>query len=167
MDEERRVDFADPGAVEDWTAIDDVVMGGRSASGLRATDGESALFAGRVSLEDGGGFASVRSRPREWALAGTAGIALRVRGDGKTYKLGLRTDDERDGVTWQAAFETRAGVWQTVRIAFDTLAPRWRGRAVTTAEPLRPETVRTLGLLISDRQPGPFRLELAWIGVWR
>jgi NADH dehydrogenase [ubiquinone] 1 alpha subcomplex assembly factor 1 len=148
---EVRADFAQADEVREWGAVNDVVMGGVSSSSIRASGEGTAVFSGEVSLENDGGFASVRSRPR----------------DGKSYTLNLRTDDAFDGVTWQAAFATRAGEWETVRIGFEELEPRWRGRVVRDAGELAPGRVRTLGLLISDKQEGPFRLEVDWIGSWR
>jgi len=164
---EVRADFAQADEVREWGAVNDVVMGGVSSSSIRASGEGTAVFSGEVSLENNGGFASVRSQPRDWGLEGARGVALRVRGDGKSYKLNLRTDDAFDGVTWQAAFATRAGEWETLRIGFEELEPRWRGRVVRDAGELAPGRVRTLGLLISDKQEGPFRLEVDWIGSWR
>jgi len=57
----RVVDFANANEVGDWTPIDDVVMGGRSWSALTPSGSGTAIFAGRVSRENGGGFASVHS----------------------------------------------------------------------------------------------------------
>lgn len=159
-------DFARPGAAAAWLAVDDVVMGGRSASRLEAHPAGTALFVGVLSLEDGGGFGSVRSPSREWGFGGAQGIVLRVRSDGQRYKLGLRTTDAFDTLVHQAEFQVPAGAWQEVRLPWSAFQPRWRGRAVSQAEPLAPERVRSLGLLIADRQAGPFRLELAWIGSY-
>ena len=47
-------------SVDDWSAIDDRVMGGISASRLRSDESGHAVFEGEVSLASGGGFASVR-----------------------------------------------------------------------------------------------------------
>jgi NADH dehydrogenase [ubiquinone] 1 alpha subcomplex assembly factor 1 len=139
--------------------IDDVVMGGRSRSGVLACDG-GAAFAGEVSLADGGGFASIRSEPRGWDLSGRTALVLRVRGDGRRYRLNLRDDDGFDGVTHQAAFEPPRE-WAEVRVPLAALEPRFRGRPASGRLDLR--RVETVGLLVSDRQAGPFRLELAWI----
>jgi monofunctional biosynthetic peptidoglycan transglycosylase len=153
-------DFTDPEEAARWRSTDDVVMGGRSSSAVRAGDGVG-VFAGEVSLERGGGFASVRRRDQPVDLSGRDAIELRVRGDGKRYKLNLRTSGDFDGVVYQAAFETVAGEWQTVRLPLASFAPRFRGRPVTGT--LDPARVCSLGLLISDRQAGPFRLEVATI----
>ncbi len=49
-----------------WYAVDDGVMGGVSQSGFRV-DAGAGCFGGEVSLENGGGFASVRREPRNCA----------------------------------------------------------------------------------------------------
>jgi hypothetical protein len=36
---------------------------------------------------------------------------------------------------------------------------------VTGTGPLHPERIRRLGLMVSDRQAGPFELLVDWIGV--
>ncbi len=158
------LDFADPARAGDFASIDDAVMGGRSWSAVAAGDG-AAVFSGEVSLEHGGGFASVRSRPLGLDLSAADGLALRVRGDGRAYKLNLRTDRDFDGITWQARFATEAGAWTTVVLPFSAFVPVYRGRPVPSAPPLDLRHVETIGLLVSDRQAGPFRLEIAEIAA--
>jgi NADH dehydrogenase [ubiquinone] 1 alpha subcomplex assembly factor 1 len=153
-------DFGDPSRSGDFTPIDDAVMGGRSRS--RAALEHGVLrFEGEVSLEDGGGFASIRSAPAPFNLTGAAGLALRVCGDGKRYKINLRTDDGLDDVAWQASFDTATGGWEIILLPLELFAPVLRGRPAPQAGPLRPDRVRTVGILISDRQAGPFRLEIS------
>jgi monofunctional biosynthetic peptidoglycan transglycosylase len=159
-------DFGDPDRAGGFAPVDDAVMGGRSRSSA-VLDGGALRFEGEVSLEDGGGFASIRSAPAPLDLSGAAGLALRVRGDGKRYKVNLRTDDALDGVTWQAAFETATGGWEVILLPFEGFAPMVRGRPAPAAGPLQPGRIRTVGLLISDRQAGPFRLELAAVAGYR
>ena len=103
--------FESADSVADWSAIDDTVMGGVSSSRLRHDPAGHAVFEGVVSLERNGGFASVRSRPLDLAAPGTVSYVLEVRGDGKRYKLNLRTDDAFDGVSYQAAFEAPPDTW--------------------------------------------------------
>ncbi len=159
-------DFSDPARSGGFASIDDVVMGGRSSS--RASCRDAALvFEGEVSLEQGGGFASIRSAPAPLPLAGALGLALRLLGDGHRYKLNLRCDDALDGVTWQADFATTPGDWQELLLPFDRFRPTWRGREVTGAAPLDPAAVRTVGLLIGGRQAGPFRLVVAALAARR
>jgi NADH dehydrogenase [ubiquinone] 1 alpha subcomplex assembly factor 1 len=160
---ERLVDFAGSDATMDWHPIDDVVMGGVSQSALQPYARGFACFGGVVSLERGGGFASVRTEPRKWNTAGAQAFVLRCRGDGRQYKFTVRTDDGFDGVQYQARFAPPRGEWTTVVIPVTEFAASFRGRLVPGAQPLDPAHIRQLGLMISDKQAGPFELLLEWI----
>jgi len=154
-----------------WYPVDDVVMGGRSSSALQWYD-RIAVFTGTVSLEQGGGFASVRTA--EYAppldLSAGTGVALRLRGDGRRYKLVLRSGDFDTGVAYSAPFDTAAGQWLIVPLPFARFVPAFRGRTLADAPPLDPTRICALQLMISkvefDGQPnrhflpGPFRLEI-------
>ena len=65
-----------------WIIVNDDVMGGRSRSEMILTDEGTALFQGTLSLENHGGFASVRTLLPSHTLDGYQGLVLRVRGDG-------------------------------------------------------------------------------------
>jgi monofunctional biosynthetic peptidoglycan transglycosylase len=158
------VDFSS--GAEAWRNIDDVVMGGRSSSEMVVSDGV-AVFRGEVSLENYGGFASVRSAPQEHDLSSFDGVVLRLRGDGKRYRFRLRTTPAFDGVSYQAPLEPAADTWQEIRIPFGVFEPVFRGRQVPDHPPLDPAQIKTFGLLISDKQAGPFRLEIEWINGYR
>lgn len=146
-----------------WTVIDDPTMGGRSRSQFVPTDGGTACFTGVVSLENGGGFCSVRS-PEFSPAAAATGVQLRVRGDGRTYKVCLHTRHMLPGTSYRATFEPRPGEWEDVRIPLsEFVLMRFGARAGVT--PVDPARVTALSLLIADRQDGPFALELAHVGL--
>ena len=150
------LDFRDAAVAREWTSVDDRVMGGVSTSQITATP-EGLEFSGVVSLAHNGGFASIRARPREYDLAGATALLARVRGDGQTYQLALRTDETFDGVQYQARFATPAGEWIEVVLPVTDFQPTFRGRPVE-APALDPARIRGFGFLIADRQAGPFRL---------
>jgi hypothetical protein len=150
--------FESAASVAGWSAIDDVVMGGVSRSHLRYDPAGYAVFEGFVSLEHNGGFASVRSGLQDLGVPGAAAYSIEFNGDGKRYKLNLRTDDAFDGVNYQAAFEAPAGPWTWVRLSLCAFVPTFRGRRVSDAPKLDPARVRQIGLMIADRQAGPFAL---------
>ena len=145
--------------------MNDVVMGGISRSEFVQSEPGIASFSGNVSLENSGGFASVRTAPRAWPAGGAGAFMLRVRGDGKRYKFTIRTDDGFDGVQYQSRFEPQALEWQEVRLPVESFVATFRGRPVPGAPPLDPARARTLGLMISDRQAGAFSLLIDWIAV--
>lgn len=157
------MDFTGGGERGRWRVVNDGVMGGLSRSEFLDDGDGPGVFRGTVSLDNNGGFASVRTAPADLGLGGFDGIRLQVRGDGKRYSFRLRTDDRFDGVAWSAPFETRAGEWVTVTLPFDEFRPTWRGRTVPGTPPLDPARIRQLGLLIADRQAGPFRIDIGRI----
>lgn len=48
--------------IKTWYIVDDVVMGGRSSGTFTLNEDGHGVFAGNVSLENNGGFSSVRDR---------------------------------------------------------------------------------------------------------
>jgi len=153
------IDFKDPSEKGQWERMNDVVMGGVSGSRFTVEEG-IAVFQGEVSLENYGGFASIRSLLRDFGLDGYNGLIVRVRGDGKSYRLRLRTDDEYDGIAYQAVFQTDPGEWISVRLPFSGFVPVFRGRIVPDAPALSPDRIRRVGFMIADRQEGQFLLEI-------
>ena len=160
-------DFADPTHVEAWEWVGDPVMGGVSTGSFVGVAGGVAVFAGTVSLAQGGGFASVRSAPGVFDLSGYEGILLDVRGDGRAYKLSLRTDPWFDAVAYQLRFATRPGARDEHRLPFSAFRPTWRGRPVPGAPPVEPARIASFGLVAGDGLAGPFRLEIAAIRAYR
>ena len=76
-----------------WQAVNDGVMGGRSQGDSARTKDGTLLFSGEISLENNGGFSSIRTREQDLQLGDYDGLEVRVRGDGRTYKLSLRTKE--------------------------------------------------------------------------
>lgn len=157
-------DFSDPGAIAEWGAIDDRVMGGVSSSQLRYDLAGHAIFEGNVSLERNGGFASIRSKPALRGEPGALTCVIETRATSKRFKLNLLTDDAFDGVNYQASFSPEPS-WQTLYIPLGTFRATFRGREVPGAPALDPARIRQVGLMITDRQAGPFALEVRRIGL--
>ena len=152
--------FADPGAVQAWRAIDDRVMGGLSQSGLRFDPQGHATFSGEVSLERNGGFASVRSASGDNGMPGATACVLELRGEPRQFKLSLLTDDGFDSLSYQAGFAPTGNDWHRVLLPLAAFRPSFRGRAVIGAAVLAPERIRQIGLMIAARQAGRFALDL-------
>jgi len=162
----RLLTFDAPGETDPWRVINDTVMGGRSSSRMDVTDGGTAVFSGTVSLENNGGFAHTRSLAAPFDLSAYAGIAVRVRGDGKTYELTLKTDRAFDGIIYQADFAAPADAWTEIRLPFADFVPTYHGRGRPDRPPLDPSAIATIGFLIAYKQAGPFQLEIDWIGAY-
>ncbi len=159
-----------------WGAVDDVVMGGVSESGMRLRAG-SAVFSGNVSTDNSGGFASVRTRNFEpqLDLSKYRGIELKVKGDGQRYKLFVRTESKWDGIGYAHSFDTVGDEWLTIQVPFQDLIPIFRAKTVSDA-PIDTTQVCSLQLMLSkfeyDRAlnprfiPGLFSLEIESISAY-
>jgi NADH dehydrogenase [ubiquinone] 1 alpha subcomplex assembly factor 1 len=159
-------DFDSEAACNSWVPINDVVMGGVSHSRFDYVGESTAKFSGAVSLKNSGGFASIRSTPSSYDLRTYAGLLLRIRGDGKQYKMNLKTEAALDGVQYQAVFETEAGAWIEIRMPFSKFVPMFRGVYAYDSPPLDTASICSFGLLISDKQAGPFRLDIDRISAY-
>lgn len=147
-----------------WRSVNDGVMGGVSSGGM-TQDGGNLVFAGKLSLENNGGFSSVRRLVNQ-DLSGASRVLMEVRGDGRVYQFRIRQDDRFDGIAWRATFTARND-WHTIETPLDRFVPVFRGRTVTRAGPVVPSEIRQIGFLLADKNPGPFRLEIrkiAFIG---
>jgi len=150
--------FDSPDSDLDWRVVNDNVMGGRSVGGFEIAGGV-LVFSGATNI-DGGGFSSVRTGPQDFKLGAFQGLRLRVRGDGRTYTFRLSTD--KTGVSYWARFPTQGDAWQDVELPFSSFWPNWRGRKLDEA-PVVPADIRELGIMINDKNDGPFKLEVGSI----
>jgi hypothetical protein len=160
-----------------WGAVDDNVMGGVSDSRITLVP-EGADFLGNVSVQNSGGFASVRTRNFDPAidLSGYQGIELQIRGDGQRYKFLMRSDIGWDSVAFAHSFDTIAGSWITVKIPFTTMVPVFRAKTLKDGSQVNVKMVRSLQLMLSkfeydgqlnpSFQPGAFRMTVRSIGVY-
>ena len=158
-------DFIHPPLLR-WASVNDVVMGGVSDSLMQVSEDGTGVFAGHLSLENNGGFASVRAPLPENDFTGYDGIVLRVKGDGNRYSFRIRTDMLFDGVVYRQEFDTVAGKWMDVELPFSDFKPSFRGRIVPDAPPLDLSRIFQIGFLISEKQEGSFRLEVERIDAF-
>lgn len=163
---------------EVWGAVDDVVMGGASASGLSLQKG-FARFAGNVSTANSGGFASIRSRNFEPAfdLSDWQEVRLVLKGDGQRYKIILRNSDNWDSLAYCLSADTEAHQWIGVDVPFAAMRATFRARTQSMAPPLNPRSVCSFQLMLSKFEydgaknphfkPGAFALDLYMVSAYR
>jgi len=113
-----------------WQIVDDGVMGGLSKGNFKSNKKNGSLiFAGNLSLENNGGFSSIRSNSLLVDLSAFKGIRIKARGDGRKYKIRLESDARYRlrTVSFQHEFTATKGEWSEVFIPFDKLKASWRG----------------------------------------
>ncbi|WP_411826470.1 CIA30 family protein [Luteolibacter sp. AS25] len=148
-----------------WFPVDDGVMGGVSKGGLEVKEG-NLIFSGEISLKNNGGFSSLRKVVKGSDFSGKDGFVMRVKGDGRTYKMRIETDARFNGseIGYQVDFETKDGEFIEVRVPFASFEPGWRGRDLD-GPPMDLSKVEEIGLVLADGKEGEFKIEVDWIGV--
>ncbi len=161
-------DFSTETQLRQWMVINDGVMGGVSCSSFKKNDIGGTVFAGEVSLENYGGFCFVSScldMPVDASVF--SGIAVRCKGDGKTYKLTLKNDQSFGGFAYQFCFAVSSDEWMLIKAPFSEFRPFFRGQPAPDAPPLNPGVIQAIGFLISDKQAGAFKFQIESIQAYR
>ena len=157
-------DFPDVDSVGGWSIQNDTVMGGVSNSRTEWVDGQ-LIFAGDLSLDNNGGFCSMRSPVSAdfGALAaGSTALTLTATGDDQVYVVQVRTD--RDLFVQRVTIA--GGAENTYVLPFaDFTATDFMLDAITPLEPLDPSSILQIAVYILDKQEGPFRLAIRSFGV--
>ncbi|MEQ9410508.1 MAG: CIA30 family protein [Fuerstiella sp.] len=156
--------FSEADSARQWQTVNDGVMGGRSEGRFRINSENRLEFFGNLSLANNGGFASVRSRAAALNLRAGDSIVMKVRGDGREYTLNLYTPRRRTAFSYRAAFQTKKDEWTEITVPLSQFVATSFGRVVQNS-PLQPGEVSSIGILLGDKKPGPFRLEIQSVGV--
>jgi len=159
--------FSSPDAARSWQTVNDGVMGGVSDGRFRITARQTLEFYGTLSLENNGGFTSVRSRPTALGLRAGDTLVARVRGDGREYQLNLYTSARGRAFSYRAPVQTRNGEWIEVRIKLDRFEATSFGQVIRSSGPVAPGSITSVGFLLAEKAPGPFSLEVEWLKVER
>ena len=147
--------------LNNWNIVNDDVMGGVSKSYLSLNDENNLIFSGNVSLDNNGGFASSRMSLSTQSLNGIKSFKIKFRGDGNIYKLRLRQNNMR--ASYSSDFKSIKDKWGEVNIPVEDFIPTWRGYSYNNYPALDIEKINSLGIHISDKQEGEFKLEIKYI----
>lgn len=150
-------DFQADKDLSNWMVVDDVVMGGRSDGNCYLNAAGNAVFEGLVSLENNGGFSSVRCSFERTSVADYTKAVIRLKGDGKRYQFRVKSS-RRDWQSYITYFET-TGDWQTIEIPLADLYPTFRGMRLDMPN-YDGQQMSQISFLIANKKAESFRLEL-------
>lgn len=150
-------DFSKESNIENWSVVNDGVMGGLSRGSFSVSEGGHGLFKGNVSLENNGGFSSVRYNFESKSVTGYKKMILHLKGDGKQYQVRLKTK-KSDYFSYIAYISTN-GEWQTLEITLSEMFPSFRGNKLDL--PKYPgEYMEQFAILIGNKKKENFELYL-------
>jgi uncharacterized surface protein with fasciclin (FAS1) repeats len=160
--DKRIASFGNDDSLKAWTSVNDGVMGGVSKGGFKRSEQGTLLFTGELSLANNGGFASIRMKQGDLDLDGTSGIVVKARGDGRTYWVDLRIQDQMAASSYRAYLPTVAGEWKETLLPFKDFKLQSFGRELTS-RPIKPNSIASAGFTLADKKEGPFSLEIEYV----
>ncbi len=148
-------DFNSDSDIKGWSTVDDTVMGGRSESDFTLSPDGYGLFEGRVSLENNGGFSSLRYRFKKIQIDKNGSVVLKLKGDGKKYQFRIKNKSS-DYYSYIYNFET-SGEWEEIRIPLSDFYPSFRGMKLEMPNFAHSE-IEEIGMLIGNKKAENFKL---------
>ncbi|UZO80309.1 CIA30 family protein [Aquimarina sp. ERC-38] len=143
--------------MKQWKVVDDVVMGGKSAGSFQLDPKGFGVFSGTISLENNGGFSSVRYDFPSKEIKNFTYISLRVRGKPSRYQLRLKTNTE-DRHAYIHYFEIDEN-WKTVLLKISDFYPTFRGKRLDMPN-FSEATLEQVAFLLANKKQESFRLEI-------
>tara|TARA_Y100001933_G_C18871701_1_gene510263 strand:- start:511 stop:990 length:480 start_codon:yes stop_codon:yes gene_type:complete len=153
-------DFNKEKNINSWIVVDDVVMGGVSSSRISISKDGNGVFSGHVSLDNNGGFSSVRHRFNSIDISKYNSFLIRIKGDGKKYQFRVKSSIN-EYHSYKIIFSTNKK-WQEIKIPFDNLVPTFRGKDLNLPN-FSNKRLEEIGFLISNKIDENFNFEIDYI----
>ena len=156
-------DFGKDKSGKDWMIINDGVMGGLSVS-TAVLENNKIVFSGNISLENNGGFASLRSPFGVYDISNFKSVKIRYKSYGRTFSLMLEKSRYFYLPFFRHDFKSESDDWKEEEIKLSKFKEyrlsQWTGN-YTNAQGL--SDIFRIGIILFDKKEGPFRLEIDYI----
>ena len=148
-------DFNKNSDIRDWMIVNDVVMGGESAGTFKLNAEGFGVFEGNISLDNNGGFSSLRYRFPKIIVKEYSTILIKLKGDGKKYQFRMKATSG-DYYSYIAPFST-SGEWQEIEIPIKDMYPSFRGRRLEQPN-FNKDYIEEIAFLIGNKKAEKFKL---------
>lgn len=148
-------DFNKDSNIKQWRIVNDGVMGGLSVGSFTLSPNGHGLFKGEISLENNGGFSSVRYRFEKLQVTEDSNITIKLKGDGKNYQFRVK-DDSNNYYSYIVTFPT-SGKWEEIKISFKDMYPSLRGRKLDMPN-FSKNSIEEIVFLIGNKRTENFTL---------
>jgi len=153
-------DFNKKSNLQNWVIVDDVVMGGESSGSFKLNDDGFGVFKGSISLDNNGGFSSLRHRFPKIEIDDNTQIVIKLKGDGKNYQFRIKSNSG-DYYSYITPFLT-SGQWQEIIIPLKDMYPSFRGRRLNQPN-FTGDVIEEITFLIGNKKNENFILLLGTI----
>jgi hypothetical protein len=155
MDSNLIFDFNKQSDIQDWRVVLDGVMGGESSGTFKLNNDGLGVFEGDISLENNGGFSSVRYSFQKMPIENHTKVSIKLKGDGKDYQFRIKPNS-KDYYSFIASFST-SGEWQEIEIPLKDMYPSFRGRKLDLPN-FSDDHIEEITFLIGNKKKESFKL---------
>jgi hypothetical protein len=155
-------DFNHNANITDWKIVDDVVMGGRSNGQFKIDSDGNGIFSGDVSVENNGGFSSLRYQFEKINTTKESKVIIRLKGDGKEYQFRIK-NNRNTYYSYITNFKT-TGDWENIIINLKDLYPSFRGQTMNIPN-FTGNSLEEIVFLIGNKKNETFTLVLDRIDI--
>ena len=148
-------DFNKNSNIRIWQIVNDGVMGGLSVGSFTLSPNGHGLFAGEISLENNGGFSSVRYQFDKIQVTIDSYVNIRLKGDGKQYQFRVK-DASGNYYSYITSFPT-SGEWEEIKISLRDMYPSFRGRKLDLPN-FSKDQIEEIVFLIGNKRTENFKL---------
>ena len=157
------IDFGQDTGGLDWTIVNDDVMGGLSSSSAELTE-NSLVFKGTLSLENNGGFASIRSDRGKFDLSNYSTVNIRYRSNGRDFALQLSNSKLFFRPNYKHIFGSATWEWEIATLKMSDFQEYTMGKVTGLSINMdKLENIIRMSIIISDKKEGPFKIEIDYI----
>lgn len=155
-------DFNKKADIRHWVIVDDVVMGGKSSGAFKLNADGFGVFEGSISLDNNGGFSSLRYQFEKIPMKEYTKIIVKLQGDGKEYQFRVKTNSG-DYYSYIVPFLT-SGEWQEIAFPLKDMYPSFRGRRLDQPN-FSDDYIEEIAFLIGNKKEEQFRLLIDQIAL--
>ena len=157
------IDFGKENTGMDWLIINDGVMGGLSQGSAYLAE-EYIQFEGTISLENNGGFSSLRSRFQAMDLSAFDKVEIKYQLEGQPFAFVMETDQRWYMPNFKKQIPATDGEWATVEIDLFEMQAYRIGRPQNrylNKENL--EEIIRVGFISDGKKAGDFKMLVDYI----
>lgn len=156
-------DFGVNNDSKNWVVVNDDVMGGLSTSQV-VVDSIGYIFSGDVSLDNNGGFASLRSPRDNYNLEIYTVMKIRYKSTDRDFAIVLERHNQYYMPYHKQICESNKDGWVTSEFLLSEFKEYRLGEETgNVMESKSLQDIRRFGIVINDKAAGPFRVEVDYI----
>lgn len=158
-----KIDFGKEKKGSYWRVVNDGVMGGLSQGNMKLTD-NSIVFKGEVSLDNNGGFSSLRRSFINEDISEFENVEIRYRSSGISIAFTIAISQRWYVPNYKISLDGTSSQWKTVTIKLTDFRKHYIGKPMN--DKLKKETLKEIvriGFITDEKKYGSFEFEVDYI----